>query len=82
MEKQAIKEVMYGGLSELMQNRKYFYHSDIGRQYCHWTDDGKLALDGFITEVSTLIYKAEQEALDKRAQQMTFNILKGDHAKK
>jgi hypothetical protein len=76
MEKSAIKEIIYGGISELMRNRRYFYHSSIGRQYCHWTDDGKAAMQTFLNEMTTHIYDAEEKALDERAKKMVLDTLK------
>ena len=76
MEKQAIKELMYGGVSELMQNRRYFYHSTVGKHYCHWTDEGKVAIDTFMQEMTQHIYNAEQRSLDQRAKELVMKELK------
>lgn len=76
MEKQAIKELMYGGVSELMQNRRYYYHSTIGQNYSHWTDEGKAAMDTFMREMTQYIYDAEQRSLDQRAKELVMKELK------
>jgi ATP-dependent Zn protease len=76
MEKQAIKELMYGGVSELMQNRRYFHHSTVGRNYNHWTEEGKEAMDTFMREMTQYIYDAEQRSLDQRAKEMVLKELK------
>jgi len=76
MEKQAIKELMYGGISELMQNRRYYYNSSVGRTYSHWTEEGKHVVENFILEMTTYIYEAEQKALDDRAKRMVLDTLK------
>jgi hypothetical protein len=76
MEKQAIKELMYGGVSELMQNRCYYYHSAIGKNYSHWTDEGKVAMDTFMREMTQYIYDAEQRSLDQRAKELVMKELK------
>lgn len=39
MDDQALKEIIFGGTRELMKNRKYYYHSSVGAEYCHWTDE-------------------------------------------
>ena len=75
MEKQAIKEIVYGGISEMMKNRLYYYHSDVGSDYCHWTDAGKIALHEFTREITKYIWAAENEALDKRAVEITLKKL-------
>jgi hypothetical protein len=76
MEKQAIKELMYGGVNELMQNRRYFYRSSVGKNYSHWTEEGKVAMDTFMREITQYIYDAEQRSLDQRAKEMVLKELK------
>jgi hypothetical protein len=76
MEKQAIKELMYGGISEMMQNRRYYYHSSVGRSYSNWTEEGKVAMDDFMREMTRYIYDAEQNALDQRAKELVMKELK------
>lgn len=76
MEKQAIKELMYGGVNELMQNRRYFYRSSVGMNYNHWTTEGKQAMETFMREMTQYIYDAEQRSLDERAKEMVLKELK------
>jgi hypothetical protein len=76
MEKQAIKELMYGGVNELMQNRRYFYRSTNGKNYSHWTTEGKTAMDEFLMEITQYIYDAEQKSLDERAKELVLKELK------
>lgn len=76
MEKQAIKELMYGGVNELMQNRRYFYHSTVGKNYSHWTTEGKTAMDEFMREMTQYIYDAEQRSLNERAKELVMKELK------
>jgi hypothetical protein len=77
MEKQAIKQLMYGGIKELMNDRKYYYNSGLGRQYSHWTDEGKLAISEFVSDITTYIIDAENKELDSRAKEMVLRELKG-----
>lgn len=76
MEKQAIKELMYGGVSELMNNSRYYYRSSVGNSYSHWTEEGKIALQEYMKEITQFIYEAEQVALDKRAKDLVLKELK------
>jgi predicted transcriptional regulator len=76
MEKQAIKELMYGGVSEMMQNRRYFYHSSVGRSYSHWTAEGKAAMLEFMSDMTQYIYEAEQKSLNDRAKELVLKELK------
>jgi hypothetical protein len=76
MEKQAIKELMYGGINEMMQNRRYYHHSTIGKEYSRWTEEGKAALTHFVNDITHYIYDAEQVALDNRAKDIMLKELK------
>ena len=76
MEKQAIKDLMYGSLNELMQNSRYYYHSRIGAEYCRWTDEGQLILNQYMAEITKLIYDADQNELDRRAKELVLKELK------
>ena len=78
MEKQAIKEVMYGGIKELMGSRRYFYKSSVGKEYCHFTEEGKEAVQNFIIDMAIYITNAEEQELDQRAKDMVMKELKGE----
>ena len=77
MEKLAIKELLYGGISELMKNNRYYYQSSVGKSYSKWTDDGEHALKEFVTEITHFITEADKKELDIRAKQMVMDSLKG-----
>jgi hypothetical protein len=78
MERGAIKEFMYGGVAEIMRNRKYFYHSSIGVNYCHWTEEGEKALAEYMLIVGQKIVEAEEAEIRSKAKEMTMNALKGE----
>ncbi len=78
MDDQALKEFIYGGIRELMKNRKYYYHSSVGPQYCHWTDDGFKALGDFMNLVGHQMVINEGNALNKRAKELILKGLKGE----
>ena len=44
MEKEAIKDILYGALTELMYDNRYFYRSAVGVKYSNWTEAGTVAL--------------------------------------
>ena len=66
---------MYGGVCELMQNRRYYYHSSVGKNYSNWTTEGKTAMDEFMKEITRYIYDAEQRSLDERAKELVMKEL-------
>ena len=76
MQRPAIKDVVYGGLMEIMRNRQYYYHSGIGSNYSHFTDEGREAVQEFLNTMSGKMMEAEHEELDARAKELVINELK------
>jgi hypothetical protein len=75
MNEQVIKEVMYGGITKLMENRDYFYNSSVGPEYSHWTDDGKEAVAEFLQTLSHPILVENKLKLDNRAKELVMEGL-------
>ena len=78
MNKQAVKDLMFGGVTELMRNPNFYYFSSVGSTYCYWTEDGKAALQEYMELMAVKFHEAEQESLNKRAKQMVISSLKGE----
>ena len=78
MDRGAIKEFMYGGVQELMRNRKYYYHSTVGASYSHWTEEGQKAIADYISMIGWKMLEAENKELDQRAKDMVMKTLKGE----
>ena len=75
--KQAIKDVLYGGMLEMTYNREYFYRSSVGSKYSHWTDEGKKELLHLLEQTTADMLDVEEELLTDRAKDMVMNKLKG-----
>jgi predicted solute-binding protein len=78
MDKNAIKDVTYGGISELIRNKNYYYFSSIGPNYSHWTEAGKQALQEYMDLMAFKFHEAEEESLNKRAKELVIKGLKGE----
>jgi hypothetical protein len=78
LEKSAIKDLLYGGISEILNNRNYYYHSSIGAEYSHFTDAGKAAMTEYLNIMGAAMIKAEEASLNKRAKDLVINGLKGE----
>lgn len=76
MQRPAIKDVVYGGMMEIMRNRQYYYHSGIGSHYSHFTDEGREVMIEFLNTISGKMMEAEHEELNERAKQQVINELK------
>jgi len=78
MDKATIKELVYGGVAELMRNRRFYYHSPVGDSYSFWTPEGTQALLDFVMLMSKKMIEAEETELDSRAKEMVLKELKGE----
>ena len=76
MDKRAVKDLMYGGLEEILNNPKFYYHSSVGAGYSHLTEDGKASVIEFMDLMAFKIKQAEDEDLDKRAKKQVLDQLK------
>lgn len=77
MKKSAIKDLVYGGVEEIINNRNFYYHSSVGAGYSHLTDDGKEAIIEYMNIMAWKIKEAEDADLEKRAKQQVLAALKG-----
>lgn len=76
MDHNALRTVFYAGIKDLLDNSRYFYHSTVGTQYCHLTEEGEKAILDYIKIMSPLIHEAEQKAFDQRAKDIVMQTLK------
>ena len=76
MKKNAVKDLIFGGLSELSRNSRFYYSSSVGSNYCYWTEEGKEAVLAFMAEMTPLMRAAEEQDLDTRAKEMVLKELK------
>jgi len=78
MDSNAIKELMYGGVKELMNNRTYYYYSNIGQNYSHWTEEGQQALAEYMNLIGYKMLEIEEASLNRRARDLVLKGLKGE----
>ena len=76
MEKSAIKDIVYGGLEEIISNRRYYYVSSVSFGYSHFTDEGKEAVIEFLDLMSQKMRESENADLENRAKQQVIDGLK------
>ena len=77
MHRGAIKDLLYGGLVELMRNRQYYYRSSAGVGYSHWTEEGKEALEEYMNMICDKVLQTESAEDDARAKELVLRELKG-----
>lgn len=76
MNRQALKDLMYGGIEEMTQNPRLFYNSSVGKEYSHWTDEGYKNLAEFMTYMAAEMAKCRKTEDDNRAREMVLKELK------
>ncbi len=76
MKRSAIKDLCYGGMLELLNNRNYYYHSSVGSAYSHLTEEGKEAVAEFMNMIAWKMKEAEDHDLNERAKQQVLDQLK------
>jgi len=79
MESNALKDLIYGGLVELIDNPRYYYHSSVSSVYSRFTEDGEKAVLEYMNIIAYEIKRANLQELDKRAKNMVLNMVKGDN---
>lgn len=67
---------VYAGLHEILKNRDLYYHSSVGADYCHLTEQGKIEVAKWVELMAPGMYKLEQEELDARAKKIVWEELK------
>ena len=76
MEKGALKSLIYGSLEELIRDKRYYYYSSVGESYSRFTDEGKEAVQEFMSMMAYKIRAAEEADLERRAREQTLAALK------
>ena len=79
MNKDSLKDIIYGGIQELVRRREHYYYSPSGQKYSFWTEQGQTALDEFMNYVGYVISETEAEDLKQRSKDMVIKELKGDN---
>jgi hypothetical protein len=76
-----VQSMIKGSLHSVVQDRNYFYHSSTGPNYSHLTEEGQEMLIKSMNVLLPLLADAEQRDIDRRAKQITFDMLKEQHDK-
>lgn len=73
----AHKDTVYGALKEFTRNPKLWRSSDVGREYCHLTEDGREVIADMIQDLLRTVDALERKALEQRAKEVVWDELKG-----
>ena len=67
---------IYAGLFEIIKDSKCYYHSSVGRDYSHLTEQGKEAVVKWLEMTAFEMLKLEEDELDQRAKKLMWDELK------
>ena len=73
----ADKDKVYGFLKEFVKNPKLWRSSDVGREYCYLTDEGREVIVDALEDLLRTVDVLERKALEQRAKEVVWSELKG-----
>ena len=76
---EADKDKVYGALKEFTRNTKLWRTSDVGREYCHLTADGREVITDMMQDILRTVDALERKATEQRAKEVVFETMKGKH---
>jgi len=74
---EADKDRVYGALKEFTHNSKLWRHSDVGREYCYLTEEGREVIADFMEDILRTVDVLDRKALEQRAKEVVWSELKG-----
>lgn len=74
---EADKDKVYGALKEFTRNPKLWRSSNVGREYCHFTDEGREIIVDTLQDLLRTVDVLERKALEQRAREVVWDELKG-----
>jgi hypothetical protein len=75
----ANRSVVYGAMIEITKNPRLWRNSPVGREYCHFTEEGREVIVDLMQDLLRTVAVLERKAVDQRAKEITIDILKGKH---
>lgn len=70
------KDIVYGALSELVQNKQVWHESTVSPEYSHLTEEGKDAIVHVIEEMFRGLQTIHVQEIKEEAKRQTFESLK------
>ena len=71
------KDIVYGALLELSQNKQVWYESSINPEYSKLTDEGKEAIIHVVEDMFRGLQTIHQQEIKEEAKRQTLENLKG-----
>ena len=71
------KDIVYGALLELSQNKKVWHESTVSPEYSHLTEEGKEAIIHVIEDMFRGLQTIHNQEIKEEAKRQTMESLKG-----
>jgi hypothetical protein len=71
------KDIVYGALLELSQNKKVWHESTVSPEYSHLTEEGKEAIIHVIEDMFRGLQTIHNQEVKEEAKRQTMESLKG-----
>ena len=79
LNKQILKDMIYGCLKELGQNDQVYYHSTFGQKYCHVQENAKETCLKILEDFIAKVRQVEEESYQDRKKQDFLNEFKNEN---
>ena len=76
---EANKGTVYGAMLEITKNPRLWRSSPVGREYCHFTNEGKEVIADLMQDLLRTVDALDRKVLDQRAKEIVFDTLKGNN---
>ncbi len=71
------KDMLYGSLLELSQNKQVWHESSVSPEYSHLTEDGRAAIVHVIEEMFRGLQTIHNQEIREEAKKQTLDALRG-----
>jgi hypothetical protein len=71
-----VEKMIMGSLKEVIKDRNLFYHSTVGAEYCHLTDEGQRAVSEMLNILLPRLVKAQELEDVERSKTLVLQELK------
>ena len=75
------KGTVYGALLEFTRNPRLWRSSPVGREYSHFTEEGREVIADMMQDLLRTVDVLERKALDQRAKDIVFETLNDSEGK-
>jgi len=75
---EADKDKVYGFLKEFVKNPRLWRASPVGREYSHFTDEGREVVADMMQDILRTVDVLERKVVNQRARELVFETLKGE----